>query len=182
VAPTSEGLPFKVGELRQLAFGGRSTGRQAPVELLHPLGQGGLLWTLHCSAARVKLRSGRDGEEVANCMKLRWVVLFSVKGRLSIPTRRRDGARPANHGPRCNLHAHVLKVQAIDLDGTDTLSESLRAGLGRIHIHRSQVQPHTDCGEWTRREVVCPPCISSGEPAKCLSLVEVSARCGCAAC
>src|SRR5882757_719743 len=78
-------------------------------------------------------------------------------------------------GPRCNLHAHVGTAQAIDLDARTRFLESLRAGLGRIHIHRSQVQPHTDCGEVDEgEEVVCPPVISSGEPAEVLELVEAA--------
>src|SRR5262245_39420881 len=84
----------KVGELRQLALAVDQLAAELLLELLHPLGQGGLRDIALLGRAG-EVECGRDGEEVANLMKLHG--LFSVKLLLSILTslctRRRDGAR-----------------------------------------------------------------------------------------
>ena len=66
----------KVGELRQLALAVDQLAAELLLELLYPLGQGGLrdIALLGCAG---EVECGRDGEEVANLMKLHG--LFSVK-------------------------------------------------------------------------------------------------------
>src|SRR5262249_8713845 len=59
----------KVGEVRQLAFAVDQLAAELLLELLHPLGQGGLrdIALLGCAG---EVECGRDGEEVASLMKL----------------------------------------------------------------------------------------------------------------
>ena len=68
------GLPAKVGELRQLALAVDQLAAELLLEPLYPLGQGGLrdIALLGC-ASEVECR--RNGEEVANLMKLHGAVL-----------------------------------------------------------------------------------------------------------
>ena len=66
----------KVRELRQLALAVDQLAAELLLQLLHPLRQGGLrdIALLGCAG---EIECGRDGEEVANLMKLHG--LFSVK-------------------------------------------------------------------------------------------------------
>ena len=74
----------KVGELGQLALAVDQLAAELLLELLHPLGQGGLRDIALLGRAG-EVECGRDGEEVANLMKLHG--LFSVKLRSRRPGR-----------------------------------------------------------------------------------------------
>src|SRR5437879_10833018 len=85
----------KVRELRQLALAVDHLAAEPRLERLYPLGQGGLrdIALLGCAG---EIEGGRDGEEVANLMKLHGLFCSpsSCGSTLTSPlTRRRDGAR-----------------------------------------------------------------------------------------
>src|SRR6516225_5654057 len=129
----------KVGELRQLALAVDQLAAELLFELLHPLGQRGLRDIALLRCAR-EVECGRDGEEVANLMKLHG--LFSVKLLLSmltsLCTRRRDGPR-RNHGAWMPLACTRWNGSVYWSGRTDTLSGASESRAGARRGGRSSL-------------------------------------------
>src|SRR5262245_29494470 len=153
----------KVGELRQLALAVDQLAAELLLELLHPLGQGGLrnIALLGCAG---EVECGRDGEEVASLMKVHGVFLRS--------TRRRDG-HAAMMGRRWNLHAHVETARSIKFGRTDTLSGTSKSPATELFqaIHSSPFLWRGPAGGWSSRRC-------AGRAAKNCALSRPAYRAG----